>query len=345
MKRYLLLAGFCFSMVNAMISDVSTKGNKALPYKIVKTIPTKNPESLFNLTKKGILEHLKTKKLQYKDLANIDEYYRTMITDEIRCSIIKKSHNLKNKKYPACIIFPECHNILFIDLSDKWKRILVCDSYEDYNNTVKIFDFCIKLLKDIKINDASIRACAFSPNGNYVLTATQNGNIGIYNHEGERLWNFQVPISGFCNVLTNAEFAPDSNSLYIHTCEPKNRIYDLRGLELENLTGHWTIFSFSPNPNFLITGKKQVQYENGALSNRNGKEIIPYDKIKFTSDGKYALVCKDNKIALFNLNKNFEIPINKIQKLPTLIFLLIALEMLLIEESKSQENKRSCLIA
>jgi len=99
-----------------------------------------------------------------------------------------------------------------------------------------------------------VRSAAFSPDGQHVVTAYDNGTARVWRADG---WGHPVVLEGHAEELTSAAFRPDSQSVVTASRDGTARVRRADGTgEPVELQGHegWVVSAaFSPDGRRVVT--------------------------------------------------------------------------------------------
>ena len=100
-----------------------------------------------------------------------------------------------------------------------------------------------------------MNSVAFSPDGKYLLTASNNNLAQILDIQTGRIVDF---FSGHTASIGVATFSPDGKYIATASADGTTRIWDAQtGQELRRLIGHTAVVesvAFSPDGKYLLTG-------------------------------------------------------------------------------------------
>lgn len=137
-----------------------------------------------------------------------------------------------------------------------------------------------------------IRSAVFSPDGKYILTASNDKTAKLWDLKGNEMISFR----GHTDMVISALFSPDGNYVLSISKDKTARIWNRSGQEVARLNGHTaSVYAadFSPNGKYILTGS----WDNTArLWDLKGNEIARcvghQDNIigsAFSPDGKLLL--------------------------------------------------------
>ncbi|VXD12533.1 WD40 domain-containing protein [Planktothrix paucivesiculata] len=150
-----------------------------------------------------------------------------------------------------------------------------------------------------------VRSVDFSPNGEFLATASDDGTAKLWDLQGQELITF----IGHSGWVMSVVFSPNGEFLATASYDGTAKLWDLQGQELITFTGHSqrvTSVAFSPNGNYLATASDD---RTAKLWNLQGQELITFTghsqrvtSIAFSPDGKYLATASGDRTAkLWNL--------------------------------------------
>jgi WD40 repeat protein len=143
-------------------------------------------------------------------------------------------------------------------------------------------------------------SAVFSPNGEYVLTASEDKTARVWDLQGKEL----AVLSGHTGVLYNAVFSPDGKYIVTASGDKTARVWDLQGTPPIILSGHtgvvWNAV-FSPDSKYIVTASKDKtarvwDLQGKQLAVLSGHTDSVYNAV-FSPDGKYIATASDDKTA------------------------------------------------
>lgn len=151
-----------------------------------------------------------------------------------------------------------------------------------------------------------INSAVYSPNGNYILTASDDGIARLWDAEGKLIRQF----AGHSDAVNSAEFSPDSSRIVTTGDDGIARIWDLEGDVLAIYPGHTGAVNsaqFSPDGNYLLTSgddgtaRMWNASEGTVLILRGHSGAVNY--AQYSPDGTRILTASDDETArLWDLN-------------------------------------------
>jgi WD40 repeat protein len=156
--------------------------------------------------------------------------------------------------------------------------------------------------------NSDIMAVAFSPDGQSILTGSQDSTARLMDLKGNELSVFV----GHKDWISSVAFSPDGKTILTGSMDKTARLWDLNGNLLQEFNGHkGIIFSvtFSPDGKTILTGSLD---KTARLWNLQGKEQQVFNghsdiisSVAFSPDGKRILTGSNDKTArLWDLKGN-----------------------------------------
>jgi WD40 repeat protein/energy-coupling factor transporter ATP-binding protein EcfA2 len=149
-----------------------------------------------------------------------------------------------------------------------------------------------------------VNSAQFSPDGNYIVTASNDNTAKVWNRQGELL----ATLEGHQGWVDSAQFSPDGN--YIATASKDNtaKVWNRQGELLATLEGHqdWVnSVSFSPDSNSIVTASSDGTEK---VWNRQGELLATLEgyqeggiSAQFSPDGNSIVTAsKDNTAKVWN---------------------------------------------
>ncbi len=138
----------------------------------------------------------------------------------------------------------------------------------------------IKVLSDAVAQTVNLRAtlighsgpvniAMFSPDGNYIVTASADNTARLWDNTGQLL----TILSGHTAEVSGVVFSPDSKLIVTASADKTARLWDIQGKHLGTLSDHTNIVSrvaFSPDGELILTGSYDG---NTHIWERSGKYI------------------------------------------------------------------------
>jgi len=163
-------------------------------------------------------------------------------------------------------------------------------------------------------HSAGVTGLAISPDGRYVLTASQKIAYLWDRHSGQQIRTF----TGHGATINAVAFSPDGKTILTGSDDHTARLWDVQtGMEVRQLKGHTTSVlsvAFSPDGKTILTGSGGFSLSGDTdttarlWSVQTGNEIEEFlhqdwvYAVMFSPDGKYALTASQDKTAqLWNI--------------------------------------------
>jgi len=154
----------------------------------------------------------------------------------------------------------------------------------------------------------NITSVSFSPDGNSILTCSQDSTASLWDLKGNLLQIFK----GHDNIVFSAAFSPDGRSIITGSADGTARLWDLNGNLIQEFIGHTGIIfsvSFSPDGKTVLTGSMD---RTARLWNLKGIELQvikghenSISSAIFSHDGKWVLTgAQDGTARLCDLKGN-----------------------------------------
>ncbi len=152
----------------------------------------------------------------------------------------------------------------------------------------------------------NVRGASFSPDGQHIVTASEDGTARLWDLSGEQL----AELNGHKSIVNSASFSPDGQRLVTTSSDNTARLWDLSGKLLAVLKGHQNFVnsaSFSPNGHYLVTASDDKTARLWDLSSEQLAEFKGHESIvnsaSFSSDGHYVITTSsDNTARLWDLS-------------------------------------------
>src|SRR5262249_35759702 len=143
-----------------------------------------------------------------------------------------------------------------------------------------------------------VRACRFSPDGKYALTASEDQTVRLWNLDTQRV---QRTFAGHTATVNDCAFSPDGRYVLSASEDQTLRLWDVRnGACQKTFTGHsGTVWgcAFSPDGKAILSGSADRRVVLWDVA--TGKPIEKPDTFKnsthnltrysFTIDGRYIM--------------------------------------------------------
>ncbi len=163
-----------------------------------------------------------------------------------------------------------------------------------------------------KGHTATITDAVFSPDGKYLLTASNDFTAKLWNREGKEVQSFQ----GHPTDVNTVAFSNDGKYVLTGSDDKTAKLWDLAGKQLQTFRGHSkevVSVAFSPDGKYVLTGSND---NTAKLWNLEGQEILTLkghtigeweatgvSSVAFSPDGKSMLTGgKDQTAKLWNLS-------------------------------------------
>jgi WD40 repeat protein len=190
--------------------------------------------------------------------------------------MLREHHSLKD--YPA--------------LSPVWILQTILDNIHERNQ--------------LSSHEGSVRSVSFSPDGQRLATAGEDGTIQLWNLSGKQLAQFK----GHQGKVTTVNFSPDGQRLVTAGEDGTARLWNLSGKELAQFKGQGnklTSVSFSPDGQRLITAGEDGTAQ---LWNLQRQQLVQFNghtgavwNVSFSPDGqRLATAGEDGTVRLWNLS-------------------------------------------
>jgi WD40 repeat protein len=179
---------------------------------------------------------------------------------------------------------------------------------QDIVKNIKRIYYNNNFYKIIANHKAILSSCAFSPDGQRILTGSWDTTAYLYDLKGKLLQVFK----GHKDRISSVAFSPDGLSILTGSNDKTARLWDLQGNMLQEFMGHQEKISsvaFSPNGKSILTGSSD---KTARLWDLQGNELHEYKghqggifSVVFSPDGKNILTgSEDNTARLWSLNGN-----------------------------------------
>jgi len=173
---------------------------------------------------------------------------------------------------------------------------------------VRLWDLFSNQKAKFKGHQSWLTSVSFSPNGQYMATASSDGTARLWDLSG----NQKAEFKGHQGWVTSVSFSP--NGEYIATAgeDGTARLWDLSGKQKAEFKGHqdWlTSVSFSPNGQYIATASEDGTARLWDLSGNQKAEFKGHQgwvtSVSFSPNGEYiATAGEDGTVRFWNLSGN-----------------------------------------
>ncbi|MBD2501702.1 WD40 domain-containing protein [Anabaena azotica] len=150
-----------------------------------------------------------------------------------------------------------------------------------------------------------IRTVSFSPDGQYILTASDDCTARLWNLKGKQL----VKLQGHEDTIWCASLSQDGRYIATASSDQTARLWNWQGQQLSIITGHQGCVRsvcFSPDGQYIVTAGDD---RTARLWNFSGQQLAQFLghqatvwKVSFSPDGKYIATAGDERIVrLWNI--------------------------------------------
>jgi WD40 repeat protein len=157
-------------------------------------------------------------------------------------------------------------------------------------------------------HQGGVSSVKFSPNGQYLATASYDGTARLWDLQGNQLAQWQ----GHHDGVRSVSFSPNGEYLATASSDGTARLWDLQGNQLAQLQGHQggvRSVSFSPNGQYLATASSDGtarlwDLQGNQLAQLQGHQH-KVNSICFSPDGQYLTTASSDRTArLWDLQGN-----------------------------------------
>jgi WD40 repeat protein len=201
----------------------------------------------------------------------------------------------------------------FIDMNESkcnWKDVTLLNSNlnlddieHDYRKIIKDKIFFSTFF--FNISSDSVMSIALSPNSEYIISASIDRGIKLWNIKGECL----ASLVGYNSSIRSVNFSPNGETIISSSDYNTVKLWSLKGEVLSVFKGHKDYVrsvSFSPNGESIISGSNDNTVK---LWNLKGKCLVTFEghissvsSISFNPNGEYIVSSSDDKtLKLWNL--------------------------------------------
>ncbi|MCB9233106.1 MAG: TIR domain-containing protein [Bacteroidia bacterium] len=151
-----------------------------------------------------------------------------------------------------------------------------------------------------------VRSAVFSPDGNAILTASEDHTAGLWGLQGKML----AGMKGHLDAVRSAVFSPDGNLILTASADHTARLWDLQGNMLAELKGHLKGLNsavFSPDGNLILTASEDRtarlwDLQGNSLAEMKGHQDDVNSAV-FSPDGNAVLTSSwDSTARVWDLN-------------------------------------------
>ena len=137
-----------------------------------------------------------------------------------------------------------------------------------------------------------VNSAQFSPDGERIITASDDGTAKVWDKEGKLLY----PLSGHRDVVNSAQFSPDGEHIVTASDDGTAKVWDKGGKLLHSLSGHqgWVRSAqFRPDGEHIVTasfdGTAKVWDKGGKLlhSLEGHRDVV--NSAQFSPDGEHIV--------------------------------------------------------
>jgi tetratricopeptide (TPR) repeat protein len=201
---------------------------------------------------------------------------------------------------------------------------LACDTVHNAN------ELAVKTRRDLWNNPAAhpptldfighagdVWSVAFSPDGKYVLTGSEDNTAKLWDLNGRQIQAFE----GHAGSVRSVAFSPDGKYVLTGSYDHTAKLWDLNGRQIQAFeAGAWVLsVAFSPDGKYVLTGSLD---NTAKLWDLNGRQIQAFEghagyvlSVAFSPDGKYVLTgSEDNTAKLWDgINREARYPLQSVK--------------------------------
>ncbi|MEC4895367.1 MAG: caspase family protein [Oscillatoria sp. PMC 1051.18] len=176
------------------------------------------------------------------------------------------------------------------------------------NTTVQNLNYLLQNIQErnrLVGHQDSITGVDFSPDNQYIATASADNTIKIWSFQGEEIATLQ----GHQDSVTSVSFSPDGKTIVSGSLDKTVKLWDLQGAEIKTLRGHQdsvTSVAFSPDRKTIVSGSldqtvKLWNLQGGEIKTLRGHQGW-ISSVSVSPDGQIiASASSDRTIRLWNL--------------------------------------------
>jgi WD40 repeat protein len=151
----------------------------------------------------------------------------------------------------------------------------------------------------LKGHSSAVNSVSYSPNGQYLATASRDSTAKIWDTQGNRI----ATLNGHLNSVNSASFSPDNQYLATASADGTAKVWDIQGNLIFTFTGHLdgvVSVSFSPDGQYLATASED---NTAKVWNIQGKQIATFKhsgevySVSFSPNGQYLATASRDETA------------------------------------------------
>jgi WD40 repeat protein len=180
-------------------------------------------------------------------------------------------------------------------------------SLEDYPATSPLLALQVILdnireRNQFKVNPGRLNAVSLSPDGEYIITVSEDGRANLWNLSGYQIAEF----IGHEGGIKAVSFSPKGEYIATASEDGTARLWNLSGHQITKFAGHENEInsvSFSPTGQYVTTNSKD---DIARLWDLYGHQIAEFTKssFRFTPQGKYIVTDSYDRIRWWDLSGN-----------------------------------------